>query len=74
MIFLFDKNNVVITEKSTVAELFNNPLIQAAISVAQTNDSDYGQDFKSHPSIIDIHHYFSDTHTADDFVSLTLHC
>ena len=49
---ILEENDVVITEKSAVAELFNYHFIQAANSVARIDDSDYGQDFENHPSII----------------------
>lgn len=39
---IHEENNVVITKRGAVAELFNNHVIQAANSVAQVNDSDYG--------------------------------
>ena len=52
---ILEENNVVKTEKSAVAELFNSHFVQAANSVARINDSDYGQDFENHPSIIAIH-------------------
>lgn len=66
-----EENNVVITEKSVVAELFNNHFIQAANSVAQINDSDYGQDFENHPSIIAIHQNYRDINTP---LSFDFHC
>lgn len=39
---IHEENNVVITERGAVVELLNNHVIQAANSVAQVNDSDYG--------------------------------
>ena len=39
---ILEENDVVITEKSADAELFNNHFIQATNSVARINDSDYG--------------------------------
>jgi len=68
---ILEENNVVMTEKSSVADLFNNNFLQATNSVAQINDSDYGQDFKNHPSIIAIHQHYRDINTPLSFV---FHC
>ena len=43
-----------------MAELFDNHFIQAAHYVVQIYDSDYGQDFESHLSIIAIHQHYRD--------------
>ena len=48
---ILEENNVVITEKSAVAELFNNHFIQL-------QQCCYGQDIKNHPSIIAIYRHY----------------
>lgn len=68
---ILEENNVVITEKNGVAELFNNHFIQVANSVARINDSDYGQDFENHPSILAIHEHYRDINTP---LSFDFHC
>ena len=60
-------NDVFITEKSAVVELFNDHFIQGANSVARIEDSDYGQDFENHPSIIAINEHFRDINTPLSF-------
>lgn len=64
---ILEGNDVFITEKSAVAELFNDHFIQAANSVARIEDSDYGQDFENHPSIIAINEHFRDINTPLSF-------
>ena len=61
---ILEENNVVITEKSAVAELFNNHFIQAA-------DSDYGEGFENHPSVIAIREHYRDINTPFSF---DFHC
>ena len=44
-------NNVVINDKSEIAELFNAHFIQIADSVPPIKETDYDQHFENHPSI-----------------------
>ena len=49
------KNNAVISDKREIAELFNAHFIQIADCVPLMKETDYGQRFENHPSIIAIH-------------------
>ena len=46
---------VVISDKREIAELFNAHFIQIADSVSLMKETDYGQHFENHSSIIAIH-------------------
>ena len=50
-----NENNVVINDKREIAELFNAHFIQIADSVPLMKETNYGQHFENHPSIIAIH-------------------
>ncbi|XP_066020921.1 uncharacterized protein [Pocillopora verrucosa] len=49
------ENNVVISDKREIAELFNAHVIQIADGVPLMKETDYGQHFENHPSIKAIH-------------------
>ena len=55
MTSLSRKNNAVISDKREIAELFNAHFIQIADCVPLMKETDYGQRFENHPSIIAIH-------------------
>ena len=52
---IITENNVVISGKREMAELFNAHFIQIAESVLLMKETDYGQHFENHPSIIASH-------------------
>ena len=52
---IITENNVVISDKREIAELFNAHFIQIADGVPLMKETDYGQHFENHPSIIAIH-------------------
>ena len=52
---IMKENNVVISDKREIAELFNAHSIQIAEGVQLMTETDYGQHFENHPSIIAIH-------------------
>ena len=58
---------MILSLRSAVAELFNSDFLQATNSVAQINDSDYGQDLENHLSIIAIHQHYRDINTSLSF-------
>ena len=49
------ENNVVISDKREIVELFNAHFIQIADGVPLMKETDYGQHLENHPSIIAIH-------------------
>lgn len=46
-----EKNGVVITDKKTIAEVFNSYFIQVVDEFQGINENDFGTDFRMHPSI-----------------------
>ena len=52
---IITENNAVINDKRETAELFNAHFIQIADCVPLMKETDYGQHFENHPSIIAIH-------------------
>ena len=52
---IIKENNVVISDKREIAELFNAHVIQIADGVPLMKETDYGQHFENHPSIKAIH-------------------
>ena len=52
---IITENNAVISDKREIAELFNAHFIQIADGVPLMKETDYGQHFENHPSIIAIH-------------------
>ena len=52
---IITENNVVISDKREIAELFNAHFNQIADGVPLMKETDYGQHFENHPSIIAIH-------------------
>ena len=52
---IMKENYVVISDKREIAELFNAHFIQIADCVPLMKETDYGQHFENHPSIIAIH-------------------
>ena len=52
---IITENNAVISDKREIAELFNAHFIQIVDCVPLMEETDYGQHFENHPSIIAIH-------------------
>ena len=52
---IITEDNVVISDKREIAELFNAHFIQIADGVPLMKETDYGQHFENHPSIIAVH-------------------
>ena len=52
---IITENNDVITDKREIAELFNGHFIQIADCVPMMKETDCGQHFENHPSIIAIY-------------------
>ena len=49
------ENNISITDKKEMSELFNNQFVHTADGVAEINEIDYGEEFIDYPSIKAIH-------------------
>ena len=52
---IIKENNVVVSDKREIAELFNAHFIQFADDVPLMKETDYCQHFENHPSIKAIH-------------------
>ena len=52
---IIKENDVVISDKREIAEIFNAHFIQIADDVPLMKETDYGQHFENHPSIKAIH-------------------
>ena len=52
---IITENNAGISDKREIAELFNAHFIQIADCVQLMKETDYGQHFENHPSVIAIH-------------------
>lgn len=48
---ILKENGVVVSDKQSIAELFNNRFVRIAEEVAQLDTADYCEDFRDHPSI-----------------------
>ena len=54
-IIIKENNVVILSDKREIAELFNAHFIQIVDGVPMMKETDYGQHFENHPSIIAIH-------------------
>lgn len=52
---IIKENDVVISDKREIAEIFNAHFIQIADDVPLMKETDYGQHFENHPSVKAIH-------------------
>ena len=74
---ILKEDNIVISDKKKIADLFNNYFVQIADCAAQVREVDYGQDYEKHPSIFAIHEhntkgYFKFQHTNQALVEKLL--
>ena len=58
---IIKENNVVLSDKREITELFNAHFIQITDGVPLMKETDYGQHLENHPSIIAIHEKNSTT-------------